>query len=154
MDRDRPSQFQRILLERAEQFFLDLFCLRVEGVANVLPFGRGHRNVRGFVLAADDDFPITELLNRSYLSIEETLLWRRVVLHEHHLGALLKQKSLVRGISDFWEIALHSGVKSADWLPEGFELSAVEVRRRCVVRRQGDVTVFRWRRRTRTVAFV
>ena len=85
MNRYGPGRFQRVLTECPRNRFGNFFCLLVDGVFDVAPRLFFHLylvsvfpDYRDFVRVDKDDL--------SDLSIVVTMISRRIVLNEHHLG--------------------------------------------------------------------
>ena len=108
VDGNGPRQFERILSEGAVNHFGYLFCLTVNLIACILPFGWRHFNGRFAAAAIDVHNIILDVDNAPDFTVVEAFFGRRVVLDKHHLRPLFQLKFELGRVHLFGKITRYS----------------------------------------------
>ena len=140
MDGDGPCQSQGQLPEGALHLGLNLARLLVQRVAGVLPLQRFHLDSLAVALAIDGETVVAGLHHASDTTIIIPVVARGVVLHEHHLCALLQDQCLGCGIGVFRECALDFCAIGIGRRGQLSQLGLIIVVSNIIVGGQSDVT--------------
>ncbi|WP_246805065.1 hypothetical protein [Desulfosarcina cetonica] len=120
-------------------------------IFDVVPDGRFDLDRRFVLGAADTDRLARDARDGSDLSIEIALLGRRIVAHEHHLGAFFQRQGSGRGKGLRGKVAFDFGVKCKRFLFDGRKARRIDGIGIAVVGAQGDIPGIVVRREPRDV---
>ena len=139
VNRYRPCEFQRYLREASHLFLFYFLGLLVDAVLKILPCHRRH--LYNFVATLYLK-PVILIVTHysSNFSVEISLLRRRVVFHEHHLGTDFQFKLEFGRIRCLREVAKHFCRKLQRFGFQRVNFALVYLIHLTVMRHQGDVT--------------
>ena len=137
----RPRRLYGILSEQSLAHLLYLFCLLIKLIAVVLPFFWRHLYGLVRALRLHHEATLVDGGDTPDHAVIIAFLWRRVVLHEHHLRIFLQLQHLVGGKRKFRKLALHHSLKHVCLSRQLLQLGVVYLLRHGVVGCETNVSL-------------
>jgi len=124
MNGNGPGQLEGELYESADLVLGDFSGRRVDPVLDVFPNCRLYRDLPVIAGAFDENRPVADPGDSADLAVEIELFGRRIVLDEHHLGALFEGERRRGRIRILREIPLDFSIKGTGFLRQTLLLQA------------------------------
>ena len=155
VNRDSPSQTQRILLERAIHLLTDFLRLFINHIFGVLPSQLRHTNRSVILLAMHLDEPFVCLIiphhsrHSSNLTVIVFLARIWIILDKHHLCPLFQHQTFIGRIAALREVLMDFCHKSHFLRLQCLQLLFIVALRHSVMCRQTNPILILWRHEIR-----
>ena len=154
MNRNSPSQPNRILAKYSRYFFCNFFRLLVQYVFIIPPFFLQQLKLMFAILST---YKHTRFVDSHHFSNHTVIIpffRRNIILEEHDLRPLLNSENFIRRIGIFGEIVFHFSTETVSLPGQRSQLTVIDPLCLIIMCRQTDITFFFWGLKISLIPFV